>query len=160
MERNVPTPVRCGSLEHGDQIPDPIQINPITNPLQVFEDRLEGQNPKPHRRCSEAGHAHIGTHIHKNPIISPFTPQLLQDLLDRNRDIGLPKGFPFEHSDNVLVRLIGQGSKVGERIEEGISEALHEVGNHRVGLGALQAIESWDWKEWEIGFEGGVGDRV
>lgn len=56
--------------------------------------------------------------------------------------------------------LIGQGSKVGERVEEGISEALHEVGNHGVGLGALQAIERWKWVEWEIGFEVGVGDRV
>lgn len=137
VERNVPTPVRCGGLEHRDQIRHPIQINPITNPLQILKNRLESENPKPHCRGGEAGHAHIGTNVNNNPIVSSFTPQLLQNLLNRNRDIGLPKRLAFEHSDNVLMGLIGKGSQVGERVEEGVSDALHNVGDHRVRLRAF-----------------------
>lgn len=135
-EGNVPSPVRRCGPEHCDQILDAIQINPITEPLQILKHRLESQNPKPHRRSREAGNAHIGTHINNEPICSSFTPEFLQDLLNRDRNIGLSKEFPFEHSDDVFVRLIRQGSQVGERVKEGISEALHEVGDHGGGLRA------------------------
>ena len=40
MECNVPTLVRGGGIENSDQIPNPIEINPITNPLQVLENWL------------------------------------------------------------------------------------------------------------------------
>ena len=108
MECNVPILVRGGGIENSDQIPNPIEINPITNPLQVLENRLKSQNPKPHCGGSEARHADIGTNIDNKPIASLSACfQFAENLLDGNGDIWFAKEFPFEHSDNVLVRLIG-----------------------------------------------------
>ena len=96
MERDVPIEVRCGGIENGDQIPNPIEINPITNPLQVLENRLKSQNLKPHCGSGEAGHADIGTDIDNKPIISLSSAcQFVENLLDGDGDIGLAKEFPF-----------------------------------------------------------------
>lgn len=58
------------------------------------------------------------------------------------------------------MRLIGQVSQIGERVEERVPQILDDVGNYRVGLGAFLAIERLDRTEGEGGFDGDVRVRV
>ncbi|KAJ0427825.1 hypothetical protein HanPI659440_Chr17g0665841 [Helianthus annuus] len=106
MKCDIPKPIRSSSFKKPDQIPNPIKINPITNTLQILQHRFKRINPKPHHRSSECGHTHIRSHIDESPG-PPFSPHLVQQVLDGNRNIGSPKQFAFEHPDNVLVGFIG-----------------------------------------------------
>ncbi|CAN1139960.1 Adenylate kinase 1, chloroplastic [Linum perenne] len=38
---------------------------------------------------------------------------------------GLPEQLPFHQPDNVLVRLIGKGSEIGQRVKERVLNILH-----------------------------------
>lgn len=91
MEGYIAKVIGRGGLKDGDQIPNTIQVNPITNPLQILQNGLESEDPKAHNRGSEAGYAHIATDVHHKPIVLPFTLKLGQHLLNRLRDVGSSK---------------------------------------------------------------------
>lgn len=152
MNSDIPKPVRCSSLKHIHQFPNPIQINPITNSLQIFKNRLKCQNTKPHRSSSKTRHSHISTHIN-NKSITGITLHLLQNLLNRHWNVRLPKGFSFKHPNNVLMGFIRQISQICNREQKRVSNSFHNVGNHRVGLRAFEAIERGNWSKWEMGFD-------
>lgn len=144
VEGNIARAIGGGGLEHSDQISNTIQVNAITNPLQIFENWLESKHLKPHNRGSETRHAHIGTHVHHKPIVPPFTFEFLQNPLHRRRYIGSPKRLALEKSDDVLVRLLGQLTQIGERVDERVAKAFDYISDYRVRLRALFAIERWD----------------
>lgn len=152
MEGDITQTIRRSSLEDGDQIANPIQVNPITNPLQILKHRLENQNLKPHNSGGEARHADIASNIDENaPLPSPFGVEAVENPLDRLGDVGLPKGLAFEHPDDVLVRLLREIPQIGERVEERVFEAFDDIGDHGVGLWAFEAVEGLDCAEWRFG---------
>lgn len=143
MECDVSGVIRGGSFEQLDKIPNSIEINPITKPLQILKNGLECEHSEAHDRGGEAGHPHISTNIDKDPVsIAGLHP--LQQALHRGRYIGAAEGLPLERADDVLVGLVRQGSEVGERVEEGELEALDGVGHHGVRLWGRQAVEGLD----------------
>lgn len=153
VKGNLPKPIRRCSLKHSDQFCHPIEVNPFTNLLQIFENRFECQNPKTHSRGSEASHPNIGAHINNKPIKS-FAFDPLQNLLNRYRNIGFPKQFPFEDSDDVLVRLVGQISEIGKRVQKRVSNAFNGASNHWVCLWRFDAIERRNRVEREMSVDG------
>lgn len=54
------------------------------------------------------------------------------------------------------MRLLGQPTQIGERVDERVAKAFDNVSDYRVGLPALFAIERWEWVNREIGSDGGV----
>lgn len=61
--------------------------------------------------------------------------------------------------------LVGEGPEVGEGVEEGVLDALDDVGDHGVSLGRRGAVEAGDGGgggEAGLGGEGrgGIGERV
>ena len=156
MEGNIARAVGGGGLEHRHQIPHTIQVNPITNPLQILENRLESKHLKTHDGGGEAGHADIGTDVHHQPVVPPFPFEFLENSLNRGRYIGPPKRLPLEESDDVLVGLLRQAAQISERVDEGVAEAFNDVGDDGVRLRALLAIERRDSVYRKIGSDGGV----
>lgn len=148
MKCNVARVIRSSCLKHLHQLPNSIKINPLTNPLQVLENRLEREHPKPHHSSCEAGHSNISPNIDKNPI---FTLLLLQQLLHRSRYVRSPEGLSFESANNVLVGLFRQAAVIGEGVDEGEFETLNCVGENWVGLWRRVAIE---WVNGSVGCNG------
>lgn len=153
MEGNITISIRSSSFKHSNQRGNSIEPNPITDPLQILEDRLKGEHPKPHSRGGEASHTDVSPDIDDEPVF-PIGPHPLQDLLDRGGDVRFPKGLPFEQPHDVLVGLLREGTEIGEGVEERVFEILDDVGDYGFGLGAFEAVEWWDR---ELGGDGWIG---
>lgn len=153
MEGNIPISIRSSSFKHSDQRGNSIEPNPITDPLQILENRLKGKHFKPHGRGSEASHTDISSHIDNEPISFAISTHPLQNLLNRSGDVRFPKGLPLEQPHDVLVRLLREVTEIGEGVEERVFEILDDVGDHGFGLGAFEAVEGWDW---ELGGDGRI----
>jgi len=102
MERNIPQSLRCSGFEHSNQFPNSIEVNPITNPLQVLKNRLKSQNPKTHYSRSKSSHTHISTNINKNPI-SSFISKFAQNVLNSDGNVRLSERFLLEDPLNIFV---------------------------------------------------------
>ncbi|KAG7021248.1 hypothetical protein SDJN02_17936, partial [Cucurbita argyrosperma subsp. argyrosperma] len=116
-------------------------VNSITNSLQIFKNRLKRQNTKPHRSSGETSHSNIGTHINNKSISGIAALHLLQNLLNRDRNVRLPKGLSLKHPDDVLVGLIGQVPQIRDRKQKRVSNAFHDVGNYRGAI--IVGNEKW-----------------
>lgn len=147
MKSNIPEPIRRRRRKQSHQRLRPIKENPLTDPLQVLKDRLKGQNSKPHGGRREGRHSDIGADIDDNSG-SATGFHLLQELLYRNGDVGFSEGLALEHSGDVLVGLFGEGSEIGEGVEEGVFDAFDEAGEDGGGLGAFVAVEGLDSRGW------------
>ncbi|KAG2397464.1 uncharacterized protein HKW66_Vig0143000 [Vigna angularis] len=90
-------------------------------------------------RGDEGGHTHVGTNIDDQPILA-LALGLIEQILNGDGDVGLAKGLPFEHPYDVLVRLVGEGSEIGEGEEER-AQALDGVGEDRMSLRRGRAVE-------------------
>lgn len=140
MECDVPIAVRGCCFKNLDQLLHSIEVNPITDPLQILENRLKGQHLEPHHSSSKARHSHISPNIDEDPL-SLLLLHLLQELLHRRGNVGPSEGLPLEGSHDVFVGFIGQISEVGERIEKREFETFDGVGENRGGLRGVVAIE-------------------
>ena len=158
MERDIPQSIRCSSFKHSNQFPYSIEVNPITNPLQVLKNRLKSQNPKTHYSRSKSSHTHIGTNINQQPI-SSFLPKFAQNILNSDGNVGLSEGFVLEDSLNVFVGFFGQIPEIRECVEKRVFDTFDDVCNYGVTLWGFEAIERGDFElevltvEIEGGFE-------
>lgn len=156
MNGDVPRLIRYRGVKHRHQIRRAVQKNPIANPLQVLKHRLECQHPEPHRRSRKGRHPHIGPHVHHHPTPAGGRGDPGEDVLDGGGDVGAAEALALEGADDVLVGLIGEGSEVGEGVEEGAGDAFDEVGDDRRGLGGGDAVERGE----RVDLGGGRGEGL
>lgn len=112
MKRNVPETVRSHSVENRNQMPDSIEVNPVADPLEILNHRLEHGDSEPHNRRSEARHADISPDVDHEPRF-PSLLEPAENLLDRLGNVRLPKQLSLEESLDVFVRLLREVSEVG-----------------------------------------------
>lgn len=130
VEGDVPPVVGGGGGEDGDPVPGPVEEEAVADPLEVLEDGLEGEDPEPHGRRGEGGHADVGAHVH-HEALQPLGLPLLEQVLDGEGDVGAAEGLPLEHAGDVLVGPLREAPEVGERVQKGPAHALHHAREDR-----------------------------